>query len=1349
MYLRYTTLLYICLWFLKPLQGQNTQPYAHAQAETWLPKHLIRDIYQDAKGGIWICTNAGLYKYNLHALENINLTKKTTTQFLNNATSTIAEDSFGNILVGTESGLGVLENNGNCTILSKTDETISKIKVETSGVVWWMTLNGKLYKAHPLSKNQYNDAFLVYETSKILGKDTEVNTFDLLPTGEIAIGSNKGFYLYNQKTGSLIPSTITQNITTIFTDKNQNIWVGTSNSGLFLKEENTTSFRKIALTGTNIERNQQIISIKNLAETSLLVTTPQNIYLVSEKDLSVKLLKENIFPNRESYITTAFADRTANIWLGSPIGLYKMKKQGVKATFFPIETKDFFLNNQIHHLYSEGNSLWIGTSSDGLYRMNTATLQQSKADIPLKTIRRIRKSQRGDWIVAGSSKIGIYTEGGGIKMLHETVGTAMDLLEIAEGEWWITTWTSGLTRFFETPADSIKSPHTAIFNKANASFNKNIHPFCLIKDREQNVWIGTRGNGLYKINLPQQTIQHYGGDTKGHIASNRILCLKEDSKGNIWVGTRGDGLLLYQAKADDFKIFDAKNGLMSNTICAIEEGQSGSLWLSTLNGLAKIRDISMPFQTFGSEAGINSPEFHFNASAKDAQGYLYFGNVAGIYRLKDVDNMATAQVPFVWTQFDILNAQNTEGGVKERLVAPNEAGKTVELAHNQNSFRIGFALLDYTTPEKNQYAYRLIGKDTTWQYIEGVRPVVEYVDLATGDYLFEVRSANSYGQWMTATASLKIAINPSFWWSRTAFFFYFLLIGILAITAYILWQNWFKLNRQLQEEHEIAQKQTQQIVFYTDLSHEIKNRLSLILGPLEQALHDKKVNTAVLDNLYDQALRVKKLTDQIMNIRKGESGMFNLSVTEENIKSRLEKLYREAQPLAVLKNIQFDFNSQKETLRGWYDEELVEIIVQNLLNNAIKYCKIGGEVSLKIDAQYLGGMDLPCKTEVGEGNYLICTVQDTGVGIPQAEIDKVVQPFYRAENTKFNREDKSGTGIGLDLVARLINLHHGCLDIRSEEGIFTAVTFYLPIDKLQYNISELKPSIVHAPIVLPDNKPHFEEKEGLILPQNDNNIGDTPPLMSRQGGTVSKPISGQILVVDDNPEILKYLKETLEMDFTVHTADDGQEALAVLKKQDIELIVSDLSMPNMDGLTLCRHIRQDKNWVNLPFVILTGRNSEEQKLVCFQNEVDDFIEKPFSPELLRWRVKSLLRQAKGKQKKVVIIEPREEIYESEDEKFIQNIVNLIDQNIDKAFLDVEFLANNLYFSRATFYRKMEEVVGESPSVFIRKYRLKKAAQMLKSGQFMVHEVASKTGFSNPKYFSKCFEKEFGVLPTQV
>ena len=363
--------------------------------------------------------------------------------------------------------------------------------------------------------------------------------------------------------------------------------------------------------------------------------------------------------------------------------------------------------------------------------------------------------------------------------------------------------------------------------------------------------------------------------------------------------------------------------------------------------------------------------------------------------------------------------------------------------------------------------------------------------------------------------------------------------------------------------------------------------------------------------------------------------------------------------------------------------------------------------------------DLP-DTAPFPGAYLKCNVEDTGLGIPEDEVKHLFERFYRASNTA---AIKDGSGIGLELVTRLIQKHKGFIDIKSELDKGTHITFYIPLEKDHFQINEMKLSVNIMPIIEVDPAPKVLDN-------------------------LKKPA---VLIVDDDPEILSLLYQTLYEDFNMTKANDGQEALALISKNDYELVISDLSMPKLDGLALLRNLKENPQWNHIPFIILTGRNSEFHKLVCIQSGVDDFMDKPFSPKLIKWRAKSLISNRnllETKFSKKLNVSPEEGVVISPEEQFLQKVIGLIEEHVTDEKLSVEFLAEECSMSRATFYRKMEQLIGESPSDFIRTYRLKKATQLLKNTNLYISEVAHQTGFKNPKYFTRIFQKEFGVTPTE-
>lgn len=886
--------------------------------------------------------------------------------------------------------------------------------------------------------------------------------------------------------------------------------------------------------------------------------------------------------------------------------------------------------------------------------------------------------------------------------------------------------------------DASNTKNDALFKKIISAFSKDAHIYVIKKDSRNYLWIGSRGDGLLRVNMTDGTVKKYSGKNS---YPNQIMSIEEDSKNRIWVGTRDNGLMLYLPEQDDFKIFDERDGLPSNTICAIEESAKGELWVSTFNGIAQVRDGRfISFDVFGKESGVNNAEFLFNVSTFDKNGEVYFAAENGIYRFERIQHSYPAKAPFAWTNFDLINgdeggiiAKVSEDGFSQNALKSIRDGGSITLKHNQNNFQVGFATLDYTLPELNTYAYRLLGFDSVWRMSKSTGNGIRYLNLPSGEYVFQVVTVDPNGSWDNVPQSFSLKVMPVFWSTRGAFFLYALLLFAIGLLIRYLLVRWKRVNKKLSEKIKVSEIQDQQMVYYADLSHEIKNRLTLILGPLEDALANKKVNYQILNAIYDQSQRLKRLSDQIMNIRKSEMGDFLLSVGKENINEIAHKILEDAKPLAVVKGVKISCAPLKQNIEGWCDAEIIEIILMNLLNNAIKHCRLNDEVSISLDVQY---MEYPDSDTVKEANFLVCTVRDSGMGIAEEDIPKITRPFFTKSGVA-GKNDIKGTGIGLDLVARLVRKHHGNIEVFSEAGQFTAFVVYIPVDKTAFNFNELRPDVNNHPIVI-SGKSFVED--GLILPEAE--IGNT--------GTDDTTKKGaNLLIVDDDKDLLEYIKTIFESSFNVFVADSGEAALKLLRQERVDGVICDLDMPSMNGLTLCRLVKTDPQLQRIPFILLTGRNTEQQKLIAFKNGVDDFVEKPFSNELLSWRVKSLLRNSKSavKTKSILVESPGDIITETEQDKFIDEMVELIEKNIDKDYLNVDFLAENMYMSRATFYRKMEEMLGESPSVFIKKYRLKKSAMYLKSGNYSLQEISRKMGFSNPKYFSKSFKSEFGVLPS--
>lgn len=1316
------------LWFaffLLPFTNTYSQNlsryYSHLEEVKWFPRQSVRCLYQDSKGYLWVGTNAGLYRYNTVELKNFDMSTNSNLKFLSNTINDIDEDLDGNIVVATESGAGLINPLSNSKkIITLNDEYIQAVEVSKAGDIWFYNSQQQLYKFD----NKQHKAQLYIDVRKIKGLERVIIRqlyFD--DNGDLYLATSNGLYEVDQQSKTLLQTGVQQDVRSIISGYLGKKFI-IKEDGLYAlgnTDANTGYYNTQQLIPAN-NIKQVVVDFKNL----IIASTANRVFAFNSHQKSnqyTSLVEDFILINNIN-INTIGIDRSSNIWLGTQKGLYKIKKQKIGVAFYNKFAANELGSNVVNDIfYDKKGKIWVLNSSAGLYKFDIQTNAVTKFPLPYNQFNVVKRSGDGNIMLLGGQRmIEIFDSNNNSYKEYTEEGyptDVTDMTEIFPGEWWITSWRKGLLRF-RKPTSDVASEDLFYSIKRKTG---NVHLFKIIKDRNNQVWLVSRGDGVFKLDLITKQIIHYKIGGEFSIPSNRIICIKEDSKGGIWIGTRGSGLLKYQSHTNSFKTFNTQSGLPSNTICSIVESSAGEIWVSTLNGIARYdANQLLPFYAYGLEDGIYNPEFNFGVGVSGPNNQLYFSSADGFYEIEILPGPeAEKPIPVVFTSFELLNKNEQDSASKSLLTDIFQHNKITLPA--SSSFSIGFAALDYTNPEKVQYAYKLVGKDENWRFITGAQSVIQYQNLDPGDYELQVKASNNRGEWENDPATLTIVVEASIWNHPIAWGIYILVFIFISIGVVYLWKRWYKLNKELKNEHEVAEKHQKQMVQFADLSHEIKNRLTLILGPLEEALQGKKVNQFVLHNLYDQAQRLKRLSDQIINIRKSEGGGYILNVAKENIYNHILTIAEDLKPLAIVKGVQLNFNASLAEEEGWYDKELVEIILLNVLGNAIKYSRVNGKVDFDVLLR-------------PDEKLLMLKIKDDGIGIPKTDIKKILDPFYRAGNVTNNNKEFSGDGIGLNLVSRLIKIHHGIIEIESEPSVYTVVTLNIPINKDEYNHSELKPDSSNTPIVLPEDD---NRDESIITPANG--------MLYTEDNVTGKVI----LVVDDDPQIRTMLRDALQTEFTIYEAEDGQAAMNILEKQPIDLVLSDLSMPNVDGLTLCIRIRQDKRFSHLPFLMLTARNSEEQQLVAFKYSVDDFIEKPFSLELIKWRIKVILRQQyklENKIQKVIVLNQEIDESDSPDEIFIQKVVNLIDANINSHLLSVDFLAEEVGMSRATFYRKMEQLFGESPSNFIRRTRLKKAAAYIKSGKYNISEIAFKTGFKTPNYFTKCFQKEFGCTPTE-
>lgn len=1350
MHLKFLPVLFFLLLLgLGARSREITKPfYTEVSEEKWLPNYAILRIFQDSKGFIWVGTNAGLFKYDGLTTTNYAFTQSDRHTLLNNTIRDIAEDRLGNIWVATGSGLARLQSEPVSKKLVLA-ENIENLELAADGMLWASTNDSPnlLYRINPADPGQVKPiAYLNshHPAAALIG--SPIRSIRQAGNGNIWLGSAKGLFLLHASDKQVYPTDFILPVNNLYADSSGLLWIGTESKGVFagrprikgrqvtfnlirqyhLGESKEASFDKIRVL-TALPGRYLVAATFNHLYLSDLTSFPKNAFFQPAST-------SRIF--QDSNVLSVLADRGHNIWVGTLHGLYKLKSQQYLFKQVKLATPDYIpINNQVNKLSADkqGN-IWAVSDNDGLFRFDPGRKKVYRIRNPVAgKVKILEQGADNGYLINIGAELFTYKAAIGnrldqhlLKPLARGIDDLQVVLEESPGTWWLGTWNNGLLRV----AVNKQPGADPFFNALAKVVGKGTHISCMVKDKTGVIWIGHRGKGLIRANRRSGEIKVYHAGEKG-LLSDRILSVYPDRKGRVWIATRGHGVQVYDGEKNYFQSFTTSHGLPSNTVCGFGEDENGNLWVSTQNGLARyLPGQLLPFLAYGTQDGIVHTEFTFNTVINDPQRRLYFGNSDGIYQVEANQNSypGSKAGPLVFTDFKVLHARPRASREQEPYGALVRKRLPVRLPHEHNSFSLSFSSLDFTSPEKIKYAYRLLGYEPGWTFTTAASRTVQYLDLPAGTYEFQVRCSDSEGAWNQAPLGFRLTIAPPFWLSPLAYGLYLLLFLALAGTALFFLRRWYALQQQLQQEAAVLQLQNQQMVYFSDLSHEIKNRLTLILGPLETALNGKKVNKAILHNLYEQALRLKRINEQIINIRKSEAGEFLLNVEEGDMARYIADVCERVRPLALVRNIQLSYVAAPDLARSWFDKELLEIILLNLLTNAIKYSGPGSRVV--VQAACVSFTDQQVKNG-RPGHYVCCSVEDTGIGIPGEELSQVTAPFYRARNVGGRQE---GTGLGLNLVHRLVGRHHGWMQISSRVKEYTHISFYLPLEKQHYALNEMQPSVSLTPIVEASLAPPGQVKAATR--------GKSPQAQD------NKP---RILVVDDDAGIRQYLCDSLEADYDLAEACHGEAAYQLLLSEPFSLVVSDLSMPFMDGITLLKKIKQEPDLRDIPVIILTGRSQESEKLLCLENNADDYMEKPFSPELLKWRIRNLLHNREVlKEKfsrKISLEQPHQEPGLGPDEKFIQEVAELIGNNLANENLSVDFLAESMCISRATLYRKMEDLVGESPSDFIKKTRLKKAASLLREGKFYVSQVAYMVGSKNPKQFTKNFQKEYGITPT--
>ena len=849
---------------------------------------------------------------------------------------------------------------------------------------------------------------------------------------------------------------------------------------------------------------------------------------------------------------------------------------------------------------------------------------------------------------------------------------------------------------------------------------------CWVDDN--TLFFGTASQGVGTMDMRTREIKKIQGQSDSMKLSNdAVNHVYKDSRGLVWIATR-EGLNVYDTRRHMFLDLSPVAEAKGNFIAAITEDQERNMWVSTSRKVIRVTVASdgkgsylFDSRAYNSEDGLQNCDFNQRSIKTLHNGIIAIGGLYGVNVFAPDHIRYNKMLPNVMftglSLFDeAVKVGQSYGG---RVLIEKELNdvENVEFDYKQNIFSVSFASDNYNLPEKTQYMYKLEGFNNDWLTLPVGVHNVTFTNLAPGKYVLRVKAINSDGYVGIKEATLGIVVNPPFWMSWWAYLLYAAgLVVVLFLARYRMLKREREKFHLQQIENEVAKNEeinNMKFRFFTNVSHELRTPLTLIISPLEGMLKETtdELQSTRLQLMYRNAQRLLHLVNQLLDFRKGEMSTHQLSLSEGDIISYVHSVCNSFLLMADKKHIQFSFFSGIDTFSMAFDADKVGKIVMNLLSNAFKFTPEGGRVTVMIEHV------------TGTPDTLEIKIADTGIGISDVDKEHIFDRFYQADHKGV--EETTGNGIGLSLVRDFVTLHEG--EVKVFDNIGTGSVF-----------------VIQFPVKHVETQVQLPEETGMSV--GDEEDREMKEEVREETGRKDFPL---LLVVDDNEDFRIFMRYSLELQYRVKLAVNGNEAWEMMQEELPDLVISDVMMPQMDGNELCRLIKQDKRTAHIPVILLTARQNTEAKLEGLQTGADDYVTKPFNMTILVLRIRKLIELSRYHRVTQGMIDPApsEIVITSLDEKLIEKAIKYVEDNMSRTELSVEELSRELGMSRVHLYKKLLQITGKTPIEFIRVIRLKRAAQLLRESQLHVSEVAFEVGFNNPKYFSRYFKDEFGVLPS--
>ncbi|WP_369047973.1 response regulator [Tenacibaculum sp. UWU-22] len=1313
-------IFFLLIYYIGLGQNNNSKYLInYISTKEGLPHNYVSQVVSDSLNMKWIASENGLIKYDGNDFTVIKPSAKYP-GIKNENIETLFLDKKNNLWIGTKSGG-----------LSRLDIKHNKLE-------------------------NFNDILLKNQTLKVRAiiEDSK---------GYIWVGTNdSGLFIINPKTRELVKYFPFKSVLSLYRDSHNNIWVANEN---ILKKYNPSEN-----TFTNYNVGENIISIRDLVEDTsrncLWIATAtkkfHNNMLLKKFDFKTQTI-QSIKTNISTYFFSSFyLDESNRLWIGTwGQGLYRSNKnlsafKQVKLVYAnnSKKTDNYNIILDIHE--DQNKVLWISCDFGGIVKLTKGkgfmNLSKEINDNALEQnliTEAIYKDQ--DIALLGTLRNGLFL-GKNFKNLKQS-----DKIKIGK----ISSIFKYKDYFFIGAMSSLYILNRS--GKIIASLPEIPKATCYFLKNDNEIWVGTQQKGLVRLNISSITqptiVKQYVYGSSNNIGSNRITGIVQDTNKNIWIGSYS-GIQLYNPDSDNFirqnqltkenlpaivnailiyqkhiwlctpgglyklhtdnnvlKIdqkISAKDGLTNDFICAATSSEN-HLWFTTLTNLVKYDFKNNSFSEYGSSEGVYISQFNIRSIFKDTKNIIYVGGTDNLiyFNPHNISDEKPLNREIVLTHLRIDNTTVTPNDTiygKQIIDKDFSYVKKLKLPSKVKSFSIGFINNDFGKGVSPLYKYKLVGYHNEWVYTKSQNEV-NFVGLSPGKYELLLSSSNDSKHW-TNPKKIDIQIQYAALLNPLAYIIYAIILLTLISWIFHIILKQSKLKTQLKRDQELSEAK---FTFFTNISHEFKTPLTLILAPLKDLMAYENNTPEAYEKLISidkNATRLLRLINQLLDFRKAGHGLLKLRVSKGNIVRFTNEVYLYFKEQAELKNITYTFIEKKEHISLLFDRHKMEIVLSNLLSNAFKYTNKGGKITLKINA---------------DDEYCTIKLTDSGIGMSKDSINKIFDHYFQIEDLK--SYDNMGTGIGLTFSKKIIELHHGLIEVESKPNKGSVFTIKLPLETNLYKSEEKDNKYKNSDKI--ENYEKLPEPGSLKINNKENTV----------------------LVVDDNDEIRDYLKKLLNVDYNILEAENGLEALSVAKNKKCDLILCDVMMPKMDGLTACKELKSNIGTSHIPIILLTARSANVYEIKGLNIGADDFISKPFDPYVVKARIASALKN-RAKLRDYFLNKIRFEPTVIEDEQndtesiFLQKVINAIEDNLLNDDFGIDSLTDICFMSQSTLYRKIKSLTGLSLTGFIRSIKLKKAAEMILTEDISLSEISTATGFNDYKYFRVSFIKQFGCLPSK-